>query len=130
MMAGIGKECGFTSNFDMPEVVYPAQIGVTAQNGEQPIRLPNGLLYSRVEVEQRTHSGDEIKHIYCRQRKFFQPVIQNKHNCKSFPETIRANSRYVRAKGCFKEKLYSYNERRRVNLKVLSGGFCSFDLEV
>ena len=30
------------------------------QNGEQPIRLPNGLLYPRVEVEQRTHSGDEI----------------------------------------------------------------------
>ena len=36
------------------------QIGVTAQNGEQPIRLPNGLMYPRVEVEQRTHSGDEI----------------------------------------------------------------------
>ena len=28
--------------------------------GEQPIRLPNGLLYPRVEVEQRTHSGNEI----------------------------------------------------------------------
>ena len=40
--------------------VYPAQNGVSAQNGEQPIRLPNGLLYPRVEVEQRTHSGDEI----------------------------------------------------------------------
>ena len=34
--------------------------GVTTQNGEQPIRLPNGLLYPRVEVEQQTHSGDEI----------------------------------------------------------------------
>ena len=31
-----------------------------AQNDEQPIRLPNILLYPRVEVEQRTHSGDEI----------------------------------------------------------------------
>ena len=31
-----------------------------AQNGEQPIRLWNGLLYPRVEVEQRSHSGDEI----------------------------------------------------------------------
>ena len=31
------------------------------QNGEQPIGLPNGLLYPRVEVEQRTHSGDEIE---------------------------------------------------------------------
>ena len=31
-----------------------------AQNGKQPIRLPNGLLYPRAEVEQKTHSGDEI----------------------------------------------------------------------
>ena len=36
------------------------QNGVTAQNGEQQIRLPNGLLYGRVEVEQRTHSWDKI----------------------------------------------------------------------
>ena len=38
-----------------------SQNGVTAQNGEQPIRLPNGLLYPRVEVELRTHSGNEIE---------------------------------------------------------------------
>ena len=43
------------------DVVYPPRIGVTAQNSEQPIRLPNGLLYRRVEVEQRTHSGDETE---------------------------------------------------------------------
>ena len=42
----------------------PAQNGVTAQNCEQPIRMPNGLLYPRVEEEQRTHSGDEIAHGY------------------------------------------------------------------
>ena len=30
------------------------------QNGEQAIRLLNGLMYQREEVEQRTHSGDEI----------------------------------------------------------------------
>ena len=30
------------------------------QNSEQRTRLQNGLLYPRVEVEQRTHSGDEI----------------------------------------------------------------------
>ena len=42
------------------EAVYLAQNGVTAQNGEQPVRLQNGLLYPREEVEQRTHSGDEI----------------------------------------------------------------------
>ena len=40
--------------------VYPEQDEITAQNGEQPIRLPNGLLYPRVEVVQRTHPGDEI----------------------------------------------------------------------
>ena len=46
IIVGIGKEYGFTR-----------QNGVTAENGEQPIRLPNDLLYPRVEVEQRTHSG-------------------------------------------------------------------------
>ena len=51
----------FYVEFWHADVVYPAQIIVTAQNGEQPIRLPNGLLYPRVEVEQRTHSGDEIE---------------------------------------------------------------------
>ena len=29
-------------------------------NGEHPIRLPNGLMYPGVELEQRSHSGDEI----------------------------------------------------------------------
>ena len=50
----------FYVEFWRADVVYPTQIGFMAQNGEQPIRLPNGLLYPRVEVEQRTHSGDEI----------------------------------------------------------------------
>ena len=45
----------YSSNF----AVYPAQNRVTTLNGEQPIRLANGLLYPKVEVEQRTHSGDE-----------------------------------------------------------------------
>ena len=40
--------------------VYPMQNGVTAPNGEWSVRLPNGLLYPRVEVVQQTHSGDEI----------------------------------------------------------------------
>ena len=44
-----------------PAAVNPMQNGVAAQNGEQQIRLPNGLLYPRVGVEQRTHSGDEIE---------------------------------------------------------------------
>ena len=49
-MIEMGKECGFPSNFDMPLPFY------LAQNA----RLPNGLLYPRVEVEQRTRSGDDI----------------------------------------------------------------------
>ena len=48
------------AEFGHTEVIYPVQNGVTAQNGEKPIRLPIGLLYPRVEVEQRTHSGDKI----------------------------------------------------------------------
>ena len=59
-MFEMGKESGFMSNFDMLQPFTPRKNGVTAQNCEQPIRLSNGLLYSRVEVEQRTHSGDEI----------------------------------------------------------------------
>ena len=51
MMVEVGKEFGFTSNSDMP---------MSVQNGEQPIRLSNGLLYPRVDVEQRTSSGEEI----------------------------------------------------------------------
>ena len=39
---------------------WPRANRVTAQNGKQPIRLPSGLLYRRVEVEQRAHSGDDI----------------------------------------------------------------------
>ena len=50
----------FPVEFSHAAAVCPPQNGVTAQNGEQPIKLPNGFLYPRVEVEQRTHSGDEI----------------------------------------------------------------------
>ena len=57
---GLGREDGFTSNFDMPGPFTPTQNRVTAENGEQPIRFPNGLLYTRVKGEQRTHSEDEI----------------------------------------------------------------------
>ena len=58
-MVGIGKEYGFKWNFDIP-LPFTGRNGVTAQNVEQPIRLPNGLLYPRVELEQRAHSGDEV----------------------------------------------------------------------
>ena len=59
-MVEMGKEFGFPSNFDIPRPFTPSQYGLAAQNGEQPIGLPNGLLYPRVEAEQGTHSGDEI----------------------------------------------------------------------
>ena len=42
---------------------------------------------------------------------------QNKHGCKSCPETSRANSLLVQAKGGFSEQLRAYNERRKVNLQ-------------
>ena len=37
----------------------------------------------------------------CKQRKFSQPVNQNKHSRKSCPETSMANSRLVQVKGVF-----------------------------
>ena len=63
MMVGTGKEYDFTSNFDMLRPFTPQKTELPSQNGEQPIRLQNGLLYTRVEVEQRTHSGDQIGQI-------------------------------------------------------------------
>ena len=65
IMVEIGKEYGFTSNFEMPLpfTARETELPATTQNGEQPIRLQNGLLYPRVEVEQRTHSGDDINRL-------------------------------------------------------------------
>ena len=59
MMVGIAKEYGFTPNFDMPRSFTPRRSDIQAKMAKL-IRLPNGLLYPRVEVEQRTHSGDDI----------------------------------------------------------------------
>ena len=61
MVVGIGKEYGLCRIFTCRDLLS-REIGVTAQNSEQPIRLPNGLLYPRVEVEPRTHFGDEIEY--------------------------------------------------------------------
>ena len=55
----IRKEYGFTSNLYMPRPFTPTQNKDTAQNDKQPVRLPTGLLYPRVEVEKRAHSGDK-----------------------------------------------------------------------
>ena len=50
---------GFSLNLDMPRPFTPRKMEL------QPIRLPNGLLYPRVEAKQRTHSGDEIAPSCC-----------------------------------------------------------------
>ena len=42
---------------------------------------------------------------------------------QSCPETSTANSRLVRAKGGFLEKVCAYDERRRVNLKFCHADF-------
>ena len=60
IMVGIGKEYGFKLNFDMPRSFTQRKSELRPKMANSPIRLPNGLLYPRVEVEQRTHSGDEI----------------------------------------------------------------------
>ena len=59
MMVGLSKKYGFMSNFDMQQPITLHKIEIT-QSAEQAIRLENGLLYPRLEVEQQTHSGDEI----------------------------------------------------------------------
>ena len=64
MMVGVGKQCDFTSNFDMPRSFTPRKLELrpkmaNSQSDYQTASCP-GLMYPRVEVEQRTHSGDEI----------------------------------------------------------------------
>ena len=54
MMVGMGKEYNFTLNFDMPRPFATRETKLRC-------RLSNSLLYPRVEVEQRSHSGDEIE---------------------------------------------------------------------
>ena len=49
-----------------------------AKSGEQCIRLQNGPLYPRVEVEQRFHSGDEIG---CK----FDRIFVSIEDLKTFP---------------------------------------------
>ena len=60
IIAEMDKECGFPSNFNMPGPFTTRKTELPHKTELQPIRLPNGLLYPRVEVEQLTHSGDEI----------------------------------------------------------------------
>ena len=59
-MVQIGKESGFRSNLDMPRPFAPRKMELRRKTEPQPIKSPNGLVYLRVEVEKRTHSGDEI----------------------------------------------------------------------
>ena len=61
-MVEMGKECGFRSNFDMPRPFTPRKTELPRKTKLQPTKSPNFLLFPRVEVEveQRTHSGDEI----------------------------------------------------------------------
>ena len=59
-MVEMGKECRFPSNFDMPQPFTPCKTELPSETELQPIKSLNGLMYPREEVEQRTHSGDEI----------------------------------------------------------------------
>ena len=59
MMVKMGKECGFPSNFDMSRP-FPSRKTELPCTELRPVKSPNGLFCPRVEVEQRTHSGDEI----------------------------------------------------------------------
>ena len=63
MMVGIGKECGFTSNFNMPRsfTLRKSELRPEMANSQSDCRTAS-CIPPRVEVEQRTHSGDEIDH--------------------------------------------------------------------
>ena len=56
-MVEMGKECGFPSNSDMSRLLTLRKTEFPRKTDLQPIKY--GLLYARVEEEQRTHS-DEI----------------------------------------------------------------------
>ena len=59
-MVEMGKECGIPSNFDMTRPFTSRKKELPRKTEVQPIKIADGLLYPRVEKEQRTHSGDEI----------------------------------------------------------------------
>ena len=59
-MVEMGKKCDFPPNFDMPQPLTPQKTELPRKTELQPIKSPNDPLYPSVEVEQRTHSGDEI----------------------------------------------------------------------
>ena len=67
-MVEMGKECDFPSNFDMPRPFTARKTELLCKMELQPIKSQNGLFYPRVEVEQRTHFGDEIDHGYVRMK--------------------------------------------------------------
>ena len=55
-MAEMGEVCGFPSNLDMPRPFTLCKTELPRKTELQPIKSPNGLVYPRVEVEQRTHT--------------------------------------------------------------------------
>ena len=126
--------------------VCPVRNGVTAQNGEQPIRLPNGLLYPRVEVEQRTHSGDEIGKNYVKSvwyrlsnhyNRFLDKNFEEPHNGQENPNRgaeincIWYNSTLVKL-GLFPDLLvmfYWSHFLKSIELEIITLGFYLFSLK-
>ena len=60
-MAEIGKECGFSSNFDMSRPFTPRKTELPCKTELQRIKSPNGLLYPRVEVEHELTLGTRLQ---------------------------------------------------------------------
>ena len=59
-MVEMSKECRFPSTFDIPRPFTTHKTELPRKTELKPIKSPNGLVYPRVEVQQRTHSWDEI----------------------------------------------------------------------
>ena len=77
-MVEMGKECDFSSNFDMPRPFTLRKVELPRKTELQRIKQTNnyGLLYSRVEAEQRTHSGDEIGVGKLHRGKLYRAVVK------------------------------------------------------
>ena len=64
----------------------------------------------------------------CRQMKFFQPEIQNKHSCNDAPEPVRQALSCCGQREVLREVM-GFRRKKKGKSKVLSGRFCLHDLE-
>ena len=87
----------------------------TMQNTQNLVRLLCGLSY--------LNKGRFCNTIALKTKEIFSSRNSKQTKPRNCSETCTANSRLVRAKEGFQEKVCAYNERRRVNLKLCLADF-------